>query len=384
VAQRRHPQANRPLIDYNTCMMLEPVLLLGTILGVFFNAVAPGWLITILLVMTLTWTTWRTSIKAKQTYDKEEAAAENAERQSLLPAGSKSSEVRHSSFMAPASFPPELRDIMERESRVNWTSIGVLVSSWIVIAVFSILKGGEGGPGIVPCGTFYYWCLVLAPLPIVVGTVWHIGNQLAAQHELKVKHGFEFADGDILWTRRNVRVYPLYCISAGFCAGALGIAAGTILGPVLLELGMLPLSGTVSSGFMVIFTASSTTFQFLVMGQLQVDYAAFFCGIGLLGGAIGNTIVTYFVKKYNKTWFVVAILSVVLAASTVLMGAAGWARFETAEEHGKAMGLRPLCPMVLHPNLGGAAHPVTHQQVQAAAQAAIHKTPLIDGAPGSK
>jgi uncharacterized membrane protein YfcA len=155
VAQRRHPQANRPLIDYNTCMMLEPVLLLGTILGVFFNAVAPGWLITILLVMTLTWTTWRTSIKAKQTYDKEEAAAENAERQSLLPAGSKSSEVRHSSFMAPASFPPELRDIMERESRVNWTSIGVLVSSWIVIAVFSILKGGEGGPGIVPCGTFY-------------------------------------------------------------------------------------------------------------------------------------------------------------------------------------------------------------------------------------
>ena len=37
----------------------------------------------------------------------------------------------------------------------------------------------------------------------------------------------------------------------------------------------------------VIFTASSTTFQFLVMGQLQTDYAAFFCGIGLLGGAIG-------------------------------------------------------------------------------------------------
>jgi hypothetical protein len=27
--QRRHPEANRPLIDYNACMMLEPVLLLG-------------------------------------------------------------------------------------------------------------------------------------------------------------------------------------------------------------------------------------------------------------------------------------------------------------------------------------------------------------------
>jgi hypothetical protein len=29
----------------------------------------------------------------------------------------------------------------------------------------------------------------------------------------------------------------------------------------------------------------------------------FFCSVGLIGGAIGNTIVTYFVKKYNKTWY---------------------------------------------------------------------------------
>jgi hypothetical protein len=46
-------------------------------------------------------------------------------------------------------------------------------------------------------------------------------------------------------------VYPLYCITAGFSAGALGIAAGTILGPILLELGMMPIVGVASSGFMV-------------------------------------------------------------------------------------------------------------------------------------
>jgi uncharacterized membrane protein YfcA len=51
--------------------------------------------------------------------------------------------------------------------------------------------------------------------------------------------------------RKNAQVYPLYCITAGFCAGALGIAAGTILGPILLELGMMPIVGVASSGFMV-------------------------------------------------------------------------------------------------------------------------------------
>mmetsp|Transcript_46200 Transcript_46200/g.110128 ORF Transcript_46200/g.110128 Transcript_46200/m.110128 type:complete len:313 (-) Transcript_46200:52-990(-) len=305
------------------------------------------------------WTTLRTTIKAKHTYDKEAAAEVDAERQSLLHAGSKSLN-RNNPFLEVVSFPRQLQDIMVAESKVNWTSIGVLCISWLVIAICSVLKGGEGGPGIVPCGTFWYWCLVLAPLPIVVGTVWHIGNVLSAQYELKLKYGFEFADGDLQWTKRNTRVYPLYCISAGFCAGALGIAAGTILGPVLLELGMLPLSGTVSSGFMVIFTASSTTFQFLVMGQLQIDYAVFFCCVGLVGGAIGNTIVTYFVKKYNKTWFVVAILAAVLAASTVLMGYTGYQRLEASEAHGKSLGMRSLCPMV-----------------QAVAQAAIKTSPRI-------
>ena len=69
-----------------------------------------------------------------------------------------------------------------------------------------------------------------------------------------------------------MRIYLLYTITAGFAAGSLGIAAGTILGPILLEMGLVPIVGTSSSGFMVIFTASSTTFQFLVMGQLQVLY----------------------------------------------------------------------------------------------------------------
>ena len=31
-------------------------------------------------------------------------------------------------------------------------------------------------------------------------------------------------------------------------------------------------------------------------------------GTGFVGGAIGNTVVGYFVKKYKKTWFVGAVL----------------------------------------------------------------------------
>jgi uncharacterized membrane protein YfcA len=348
--QKRHPDCNRPLIDYNICMVMEPVLLLGTIIGVFFNAISPGWLITILLVLTLTYTTYRTTIKALETYEKEMKIEREEEEQRLLPAGNKDLKAKHPSY-SPELAPPGLREIYEEEARVNWTSIGILCVSWVIIAFFSILKGGEGGSGIVECGTLAYWGLVAAPVPLIAAIVWKAGNDLADRHEDKERLGFEFVEGDLMWTRRNARIYPLYTITAGFAAGALGIAAGTILGPILLEMGMVPLVGTASSGFMVIFTASSTTFQFLVMGQLQIDYALFFCCIGFVGGAIGNTVVGYFVKKYKKTWFVVAILSVVLAASTFLMGYAGYERAIVGMKHGVNQGIRPLCPMKLHPNL---------------------------------
>lgn len=91
----------------------------------------------------------------------------------------------------------------------------------------------------------------------------------------------------------------------------------------------------------------------------QIDYAAFFCCVGLIGGAIGNTGVNYFVKKYKKTWFVVAILTFVLFLSVFLMGYAGYVRWAVAEHHGKNMGLRSLCPSHLKPHIAlgnSAAH----------------------------
>jgi hypothetical protein len=42
------------------------MLLLGTIVGVFLNAVSPNWLITLSLIVVLTFTVYRTALKAQQ------------------------------------------------------------------------------------------------------------------------------------------------------------------------------------------------------------------------------------------------------------------------------------------------------------------------------
>lgn len=74
-ARSKHPLArNRPLIDYETMLMMEPMTLAGTIIGVNMNAVFPEWLITVCIVWLLTKTALRTFAKGTKMWHDEAAA----------------------------------------------------------------------------------------------------------------------------------------------------------------------------------------------------------------------------------------------------------------------------------------------------------------------
>jgi hypothetical protein len=71
-ARGRHPfNPDRPLIDYETMLMMEPMTLAGTIIGVNMNAICPEWLITILIVWLLSKTSLRTFSKGKKIWNEE-------------------------------------------------------------------------------------------------------------------------------------------------------------------------------------------------------------------------------------------------------------------------------------------------------------------------
>ena len=53
IAPRRHPTVSRPLIDYKTMLLLEPIVLLGTVPGKILNKVFPTLLLYVLLLILL-------------------------------------------------------------------------------------------------------------------------------------------------------------------------------------------------------------------------------------------------------------------------------------------------------------------------------------------
>ena len=78
VAGRRHPNADRPLIDYWLAMVMVPLMLVGTVFGVLLNTMFPDWLVLVILVLVLGITVYRTIGKGLKTWRKEHAAAQEA------------------------------------------------------------------------------------------------------------------------------------------------------------------------------------------------------------------------------------------------------------------------------------------------------------------
>jgi uncharacterized membrane protein YfcA len=104
-------------------------------------------------------------------------------------------------------------------------------------------------------------------------------------------------------------------------AGMLGIGGGLILGPLLLELGIDPLVSTATSNFMVLFTSSSTSIQFIIAGMMNFDYGLICTVCSTVGSFIGTLAIQRLVHKTGRTSYLIFVLSIVLAVSTIFIPA---------------------------------------------------------------
>ncbi len=96
---------------------------------------------------------------------------------------------------------------------------------------------------------------------------WRIFNE----YEHRKSIGYKYTPG-YQWSLKVVLTYPLYAFFTGICAGLFGIGGGLIFCPLFLELGMHPQVATTTSNFMVVFSSTSTTVQFMIMVHIILYY----------------------------------------------------------------------------------------------------------------
>lgn len=79
--------------------------------------------------------------------------------------------------------------------------------------------------------------------------------------------------------------------------------------------------------------------QFIILGTLTVDHALWHGAIGFVSGLIGQIGMSYLIRKYRKSAFVIFLISIVIGVSGLIMGFLG---IERLEEIGVG-GFRSLC-----------------------------------------
>jgi len=139
-----------------------------------------------------------------------------------------------------------------------------LLATWLAIFGSAVVKGGDGTQGFVQCGSKAYWAVVMLPATVAVPLTYSFGRELVLKSEKKKATGYKAERGAIKWDNKCTTLYPSICFACGIAAGALGIAAGMILSPILLELGMIPAVAAATSGFAVLFTSSCTRYHRII------------------------------------------------------------------------------------------------------------------------
>jgi uncharacterized membrane protein YfcA len=235
-----------------------------------------------------------------------------------------------------------LEDLKAYRSRVPARGIAVLLFTWVVLILFSMVKGGHGTPSIVglQCGSPAYWSLVGSSFPFFAAVTVYFGSKISHHHSLMKTCGYEYAKGDVEWTKEATVKYPALCTMAGTAAGLLGIGGGMVKGPLLLEMGLLPQVAAATSSSMILFTSSATTIQFIILGTLSIDQAIWHGAVGFVAGLIGQFGLSYLIKKYRKTAFVIFLIAGVVGFSGMIMGVLG---VQNLINRGVG-GFRSLCP----------------------------------------
>jgi hypothetical protein len=279
--KRRHPLADRPIIDWDLILVMEPLVLVGTVFGSILHRVVSGKLLSVLLVLLLSIVAHTTLVKAKRMYDAEKryiehlkmarsdylsrvasfrtafrmseapwsadflhgAGLESKSRASCMPVSPVGTQSLDSQSFNTTPVSPRMdvherqrililnpdfvtlrSDLMEQEKVTPRSKVLVLVGKFTVLMFLNITLGGGAfkSPWGILCGSVAFWVVHVIMVAFLFSSAWAAQTYLVNRHELKEIIRFDYVHGDIKWDQRKAIIYPCFFMLAGLFAGMFG------------------------------------------------------------------------------------------------------------------------------------------------------------------
>jgi len=214
----------------------------------------------------------------------------------------------------------------------------------IIVSIYSLLIGGKGDSivGLETC-SITYWGLFTSIFPVLFALTYLVARYLIDLENKKCRLHYKFMQGDIRYTPTNTIIVSLVSLGSGVLASLLGIGGGMVLSPVMLELEVLPAVTAATASYMILFTSISACVQFAVLQRILWDYGGTLTVIGFFAATIGQTVLTWLVKKYNKKSYIVFCVVLIIGLSTILLSITGSQRATDQLRFDAYMGFNPYC-----------------------------------------
>ena len=305
----KRPGRNTKALNYNLVIVNAPNLLIGTVLGVTLNKILPNAIILFLLCLLLFFYSYKTFKTFLKLY-REESSGE------LHSLSSQYNTISHNNndINLQEERPIE-SELYKDQFLLRWDKLKYILVPFLIMAGLSILRESE----IVSKCSSVYWVLMFAFLIIVLFYDYYIINHIETEYSYRKIINFPYDERDIVWTKPTIIKLAFIGLLAGFIAGVIGIGGGVVLGPILLDLGIHPIVGSVTTNMLVLITSSSTTFQFILFKMLNLQYGIICIIFSALGSYCGIYLVNTYVKKTGKQSFIVLVLFCVVIVSAIVL-----------------------------------------------------------------
>jgi uncharacterized membrane protein YfcA len=258
---RRHPLADRVLIDWDIVLVMEPLTLAGALLGTLFHRLLSEKVLLVMLILLLSITAHTTLSKAMRMYQAEiryirhlrAAQSEppidtspssltktdtwgGSESESL--AGRPRREPRHldaaekeAILILNPDFVTLRSELIQQEKFTPRSKIIALCCMFSVLIFLNIMVGGGAykSPWDIDCNSVAFWTVHVIMIAFLIASAWAAHSYVVARFEIKQLVRFDYVHGDIKWDTRSAFIYPAVFVTAGLFAGTLGIGGGSEL-----------------------------------------------------------------------------------------------------------------------------------------------------------
>jgi len=346
-APKKHPLLDIPVIDYAALLVLEPMLLTGSLFGVMLNGMLPSVVILLILIFVLSLGAYKTSKRALKISRSEKSMKD------LEGLTTDTVDVATNVEMVEAGA-PELGDVetvgddteavVEKPSDdtagassgreyIMWDKLAMVAGLWVIVCGSVLVRGSSVGEpsfaGIMYCSAGFWG--VTAAIPIIEIAFSALFGKLeidraALDTKLEVcksssKSLLDYADVEWNWT--NVIRYMVYAFVCGMLAGCLGIGGGLVLSPLLLELGFYPAVASGISGMAVLVTSTSALFAYGLANKVYWQFVILLMPLTFCSTMVGKILIDRYAERNNKQSAIIWSVAIFLMVCLIMLTARG-------------------------------------------------------------